>query len=169
VCARRRQVSDLCGITIGSCSAQARFVSGLPSQKSGAFGQETALFGRSGLASCLRWCDPHPLSRPFTMALKNRVLDSACHIGEQHCGERRDIDVATGPLAKQQARRRRRFARSVHRIRGGGKGGNATRSARATTCGCGRPLKRTQSGQCRKRERGSLFKLRSSSGRLGQR
>ena len=106
MCARRRQVSDLCGITIGSCSAQARFVSGLPSQKSGAFGQETALFGRSGLASCLRWCDPHPLSRPFTMALKNRVLDSACHIGEQHCGERRDIDVATGPLAKQQARRR---------------------------------------------------------------
>ena len=40
------------------------------------------------------------------MALKNRVLDSACHMGEQHCGERRDIDVAAGPVAKQQAQRR---------------------------------------------------------------
>jgi integrase len=40
------------------------------------------------------------------MTLKNRVLDSACHMAEQHCGERRDMDVAAGPLEKRQAQRR---------------------------------------------------------------
>jgi hypothetical protein len=40
------------------------------------------------------------------MALTNRVLDSACHMGEPHCDERCDIDVAAGPLARQEAQRR---------------------------------------------------------------
>jgi len=40
------------------------------------------------------------------MTLQNIVLDSACHMGEQHCGERRDIDVAADPVATQQAQRR---------------------------------------------------------------
>src|ERR1700674_3273663 len=91
---------------MGSCSAQARFVRGLPSQKSGAFGQETELFGRRGLACCLRWCKPHPLNGAVIMALKNRVLDSACHLGEQDCGARPIMEVWGGALAKRQAQRR---------------------------------------------------------------
>jgi hypothetical protein len=58
------------------------------------------------------------------MTLKSGIPDSACHMGEQHCGERQDtniaachrgeqhrgerryMDVSAGPLAKQEAQRR---------------------------------------------------------------
>jgi hypothetical protein len=40
--AKPKQVSDLCGIQIGSCSVQGRLMGGLPSRKSGGGGQEGA-------------------------------------------------------------------------------------------------------------------------------
>jgi hypothetical protein len=39
-------------------------------------------------------------------AAKEQGADDDCHMGEPHAGERRDREVAAGPLAKQEAQRR---------------------------------------------------------------